>query len=108
MTRNLSKEVRRHRRTQMQARFRVMFRDGFGRERVGSARAVDISQTGVKLLLPERVNQKDVVQIESMPHKLNGAAQVRYCARAGMDYVIGLEFCAGMQYSGAVPQNSSN
>lgn len=90
---------RRQNRTQFSASIRVAWRDRFGRDKFAFVHTFDISCEGVRLRMPEPVEERSVVALQSRDLKLNGSATVRYCTRSGGHYIVGAEFVGGMRWA---------
>ena len=66
--------------------------------RTTHTRALDISEEGISLELPEAALPLRV-RFQSEQFKVNGLGTVRYCRRAGSKYVVGLEFTENLHWS---------
>ena len=62
------------------------------RAKYARVRIFDLSQSGVRLELPEPVDGRAVISICSDDMKVQGQATVRFCRRQGTKYVVGAEF----------------
>ncbi len=78
---------------------RVIWQDKMGRDKYAMVRSVDISAAGIRLEMPEPVEARSIVTLQSQQLGLQGSGSVRYCTRAGGGkYVIGVEFVGGLRY----------
>ena len=80
---------------------KIMWCDASGHDKFANARALDVSETGARLKVPEAIVVQSCVTIRSENLKLHGQASVRYCSRLGTNYAVGLEFSRGVRWSPA-------
>jgi hypothetical protein len=78
-----------------------MWCDTSGNDKFANATALDISETGVRLKVPEALTVQSCVTLRCENLKLQGQASVRYCSRMGTTYAVGLEFGRGVRWSPA-------
>jgi hypothetical protein len=78
-----------------------MWCDSSGHDKFANALALDISETGMRLKVPEALAVQSCVTLRSEILKLHGQASVRYCSRLGTKYAIGLEFGRGVRWTPA-------
>lgn len=75
---------------------RVYWREENGRENYAVAITSDLSECGMSIIIPDRIEVRTYVQVKSDKHpELSGTASVRYCVRKGLNYAVGLEFSGG-------------
>src|SRR5205809_4238060 len=87
-----SQDLRRHRRYEVDyGILDVWWLDVSGRMKTARTRALNISETGMALELPEAAMPL-LVRFQSELFKVKGVGAVRYCRRAGAKYVVGIEF----------------
>lgn len=55
-------------------------------------RCVDLSETGAKIEISERLPATTLVYLRSDKDGILGHAAVRYCERSGMKFIVGLQF----------------
>ena len=96
--------LRRHERTTECAPVQVMWKDRSGGDKYANARALDISESGMRIEVPEPLQERSYVTLRSDKLKLNGTASVRTCIRNGNRYWIGLEFSVGMKWKPPQPE----
>jgi hypothetical protein len=86
------RDLRRHRRYAVDAGvLQVSWLDKSGTMKVARTRALNISEDGIALQLPEAVMPLRV-RFQSDRFKVAGLGTVQYCRREGPKYVVGLEF----------------
>ncbi len=91
-------ELRRRRRYAVDATpLQVSWLDTSGKMRVTCTRALNVSEFGIALQLPEPVMPL-LVRFQSDRCDVNGAGAVRYCHRAKGKYVVGLEFTGDLRW----------
>jgi PilZ domain len=92
-------DLRRHSRSEHAATVRLIWKDRAGVDKFINGRTVDISESGMRIEVPEPIEKRTYVTLQCSDLGLHGAASVRSCARKGMKYVVGLEFSGGLQWS---------
>ena len=97
-------DLRRHTRQSCNPTVKIMWCDTSGHDKFANATALDISETGVRLKVPEALVVQSCVTLRSENLKLHGQASVRYCSRIGTTYAIGLEFGRGVRWSPSAKQ----
>jgi hypothetical protein len=75
---------------------RLMWREESGEERYASVKAIDMSESGLRVLTPHALEPRTFVTLQCDALGLRGSASVRYCTRKGINYIAGLEFTGGM------------
>ena len=94
-----TKDLRRHRRYAVDAgSLQVSWLDTTGKMKTTRTRALNISEEGIALELPEAALPLRV-RFHSERFNVNGMGTVRYCRRAGSKYVVGLEFTEDLRWS---------
>jgi len=73
---------------------RLLWDDG-KQERILKATVLNVSATGVKLLVDERLPVRALVLCSDMKLGIYGSASIRYCNFTRRKYEIGLEFANG-------------
>jgi len=82
-------DLRRQERRPCEHNVTVTWHDARGDHKFAFARALDISESGIRLQMPE-----------PPPLGLLGNASVRHCARtAASKFTVGAEFTAGLQWT---------
>jgi PilZ domain-containing protein len=85
-------ELRRHRRYMVDAAFlQVSWLDRTGRMKTARTRALNVSETGIAIELPEAAMPL-LIRFHSDKYNVKGMGSVRYCVRSGNKYVVGVEF----------------
>ena len=92
------KEIRRYKRSKHITTVRLSWQDRFGNEKFAHARSFDISESGLRIEVPEAVPLQSYVTLQAQQLGIQGRASVRFCARVGGKYVLGLEFTAGLRW----------
>jgi len=78
---------------------KVRWCDASGIEKFANASALDISQSGLRLKVPEPLPVHGCVALNSEKLKLRGEASVRHCSRLGGNYMVGLEFVREIRWT---------
>jgi len=100
--------MRRHERTENYETVQVMWKDRDGGDKYANARTLNISELGMRIEVPEPLQERSYVILRCDKLKLSGTASVRSCQRKGNRYQIGLEFSVGMKWKRPeTPQPSS-
>jgi hypothetical protein len=77
-----------------------MWRDARGENKFATARALDVSESGIRLQMPEAPPVHSYVTLRASKLGLLGDASVRYCLRsASCKFAVGAEFTAGLQWN---------
>jgi len=61
-------------------------------------RALNISECGMALELPEAAMPLSMIRFQSDRFKLMGSGAVRHCRRAGTRFIVGFEFTDGLRW----------
>ncbi len=96
--------IRRHQRIECNTRGRAMWSDRSGRDKWALVRIYDLSESGVRLELPEPVDARSVISFSSDDMKVQGQATVRFCRQQGTKYVVGAEFVGGTSWHPRKPK----
>jgi PilZ domain len=92
-------DLRRQDRRQCGHNITVTWRDARGDNKFAIARAIDISESGIRLHMPEPPPLHTYVMIRAAKLGLLGNASVRHCIRTtASKYAVGAEFTAGLQW----------
>jgi hypothetical protein len=75
-----------------------MWRDTSGGDKFAIVKSFDISESGMRIELPEPVEPRSFVQLQCPELGLQGTASVRSCSRQGVRFMIGLEFAGGLKW----------
>ena len=92
------KGLRRHERDPLRAAVQLAFKDPSGLDRVLNGHSVDLSQSGMRVEVNTRIEERTYVTLRAEALKLHGSASVRRCVRDGSKYLVSLEFSGGMQW----------
>jgi len=78
---------------------KVSFLDSTGAVKMARTKAINISEGGICLELPEAAMPQTLVRFQSDRFNVSGAGYVRHCNRAGTKWIVGLEFAEGLRWS---------
>jgi hypothetical protein len=93
------KDMRRHRRYALDAGvLQVSWIDSAGKMKMTRSRALNISEGGMALELPEAALPLSMVRFESSRFHIRGSGGVRHCHRVGAKFVVGIEFADGLRW----------
>jgi hypothetical protein len=93
-------DLRRQGRRACEHNVTVTWRDARGDNKFAIARALDISESGIRLQMPEAPPLHTYVMLRAAKLGLLGNASVRYCLRtAASKFAVGAEFTAGLEWS---------
>lgn|SRR5262245_1526680 len=91
-------DLRRHRRYRVDAgALLVSWLDTTGRMKTTRTRALNVSEEGISIELPQAAMSL-LVRFQSERFNVNGLGTVRYCRRDGSKYVVGLEFSENLHW----------
>jgi PilZ domain len=93
------KDLRKHRRYAVDSGvLQVFWLDTTGKMKMARTRALNISEGGMAIELPEAAAPLSLLRFESNKYKIHGSAAVRHCRRVGSKYIVGLEFTQGVHW----------
>ena len=98
---SMGADLRLHRRTPFKANARAFWQDRWGQQRFAIGRTLDVSERGLSLELPERIEVRAVVGVECERLGLKVIGTVRHSRRIGAKYLVGLEFGGTIRISRA-------
>ena len=90
--------IRRGERITTEVLVELTWKDRMGQEKFAKARSLDVSETGIRVEMPEALEKQNYVTLRSNALSLHGTASVRSCVRKGTKYLIGLEFSGGLKW----------
>jgi hypothetical protein len=94
------KDMRRHRRYAVDAGvLQVSWLDASGAMKMARTRALNISEGGIAIELPDAAMPLSMVRFQSDRFKVRGAGSVRHCRRMGTKWIVGLEFIEGLRWT---------
>ena len=94
------KDMRRHRRYAVDAGvLQVSWLDTSGAMKMTRTRALNISEGGIAIELPDAAMPLSMVRFQSDRFKIRGAGAVRHCRRVGSKWIVGLEFIEGLRWT---------
>ncbi len=94
------KDMRRHRRYAVDAGvLQVSWLDSSGAMKMTRTRALNISEGGIAIELPDAAMPLSMVRFQSDRFKVRGAGAVRHCRRVGTKWIVGLEFIEGLRWT---------
>ena len=92
-------DLRRHRRFAVDSGIlQVSWLDTSGRMKTARTRALNISETGMAIELPEAAMPL-LIRFQSDKYNVRGVGSIRYCRRAGTKYIVGLEFGEDLRWA---------
>jgi hypothetical protein len=93
-------DLRRNDRHRCDHKITVMWRDLSGQDKFVHAKALDISEFGLRIQMPEALPNWTYLALNASKLGLTGHASVRHCARTrDARYAVGLEFTAGLRWT---------
>ena len=93
------KDMRRHRRYAVDSGvLQISWLDVSGKMKMTRTRALNISEGGMAVELPEAAMPQSMLRFQSDRFKLIGSAAVRHCRRVGTKYIVGVEFTDGLRW----------
>jgi hypothetical protein len=97
-----SRNVRRYARLSVDAIVRIGWQDASRSDKSVLTRSFDISESGMRFELLERLPLRVDVMLRCDKLGLQTRAIVRYCGQKGCKYIVGVEFAGGYRWA---PQN---
>jgi hypothetical protein len=94
------KDLRQHRRYAVDGGIlKVSWLDVTGSMKMARTRALNISEGGIAIELPEAALPLSLIRFQSDKFNVRGAGYVRHCRREGSRYIVGLEFAEGLRWT---------
>ena len=87
-------------RTEADASLGILCTNGEGKETRFQARLVNISLTGAKMSVPQKIPPSTTVYFYCQKFEIGGRGTVRYCRQRKQGYEIGLAFPSGTGWKG--------
>ena len=94
-----SRNARRSARKPVQATVRIGWQDESRDDKCAMTRSFDISETGMRFELVERLPLRVDVMVRCDKIGLQSRAIVRHCASKGCKFVVGVEFAGGYRWT---------
>ena len=88
----MGKDLRRHVRMSESGEVAMSWQDPQGHFRFSQGRCLEISRTGMRVEIPERVALRSYVNLKADCPRLACSASVRHCMRKAGRFIVGLEF----------------
>jgi hypothetical protein len=93
------RDMRRHRRYAVDSGvLQVSWLDTSGKLKMARTKAINISEGGMAIELPEGAMPLSMIRFRSDRYKLMGSGAVRHCHRVGSKYIVGIEFSEGLRW----------
>lgn len=94
------RDLRRNARRPCEQQVTVMWRGSQGDDKYVITKAVDISELGLRLQMPEGLQRQTYLTVSSPKLGLSGRASVRHSGRMhGAKFSVGVEFASGMRWT---------
>jgi hypothetical protein len=90
------KAQRRHDRSPVDGKVQLEWTSPDGTHCSVMAKCVDVSETGMKLSVRDRIAPRTVVNFRAPALGLHGSGSVRYCMSYKLEYRLGIEFTGGL------------
>jgi PilZ domain len=97
--------LRRHHRIETRSIVQLVWKDQLGNEKYTKARALDVSESGMRVEVPERIPERSYITFRADELSLHGTGSVRSCQGKGLKYIVGLEFSTGMKWKPTPPKS---
>jgi hypothetical protein len=93
-------DKRRKQRQLFDCALEMSWKDGLGASHTIAARAIDVSNSGIRVESSEPIEMHTEVYVRAERYGLTGSTMVRHCSQRGSKYVLGLEFNADKASAG--------
>jgi hypothetical protein len=94
-----SPDNRRFRRQEKPGKVHLNWLDGEGHSFQATAQVLDVSKTGMRVDLEKPIAAGTMVNLESVDFHVAGVAMVKHCRAKGLNWVAGLQFAGGLEWS---------
>jgi PilZ domain-containing protein len=91
-------DIRRNKRKSVSTRAEVTWQDRLGNDKFVNARCFDISESGLRLEMPEALPVQSQISLRSIDLRLHGRAAVKHCTKHGTKFILGVEFVGGLRW----------
>jgi hypothetical protein len=91
-------KLRRHSRIDARSIVQLIWKDHLGNEKYTKARTLDVSESGMRVEVPERIPERSYITFRADELSLHGTGSVRSCQGKGLKYIVGLEFSTGLKW----------
>jgi len=81
----------------------LVWKDRQDIDRFMKGRILDVSESGIRVELPDPLDRQTYVTLQAASLGLHGSASVRSCVRKGMKYIVGLELSGGLKWKPKTP-----
>src|SRR5438093_1209497 len=88
-------DLRREARYPLNGLLRILWEDSDGREVISKAQIVDVSVSGMKLRVEDKIPVRTYISCNEPRLGVCGRGSVRYCNFAKGKFVVGIEFTGG-------------
>jgi hypothetical protein len=95
----MRRQSRRDERLSISGSVRLVWQDGNGLEKFVRGRCLDVSQSGLRMELPEPIPVRTYVTVKADQVGLAAFAAVRHCAPSRGKHIVGLEFSVPLRMS---------
>ena len=92
------RDIRRNQRKPVSTRAEVTWQDRLGNDKFANARCFDISESGLRLEMPEALPVQSQISLRSIDLRLHGRASVKHCTKHGTKFILGVEFVGGLRW----------
>ena len=100
-----NKGLRRFKREALDVPVEVIWKTRSGEDQYAKARALDVSESGMRLEMPVPLDERIYVTIRAEGLGLHGRASVRSCSKqSAKKFWIGLEFSGGLKWRPKTPR----
>lgn len=102
-------DLRRQERVSCRHNVTVIWRDSRGESKFANVPALDISESGIRLQMPEALPIHAYMTLRATKLGLLGNVSVRYCLRTtASKFAVGAEFTAGLRWAPETPAAASS
>lgn len=100
------RDLRRHNRLIYSGSIRLSWNDAQGQPKYTLAKCIDISKSGLRVESAEPVPIRANVSLRADRINISGSASVRYVARRGSKFILGLELSHTLREDPPVPDSA--
>ena len=98
-------KLRRHPRSEARSIVQLIWKDQLGNDKYTKARTLDVSESGMRVEVPERIPERSYITFRADDLSLHGTGSVRSCQAKGLKFIVGLEFSTGMKWKPKTPES---
>jgi hypothetical protein len=104
----MPKDIRRYDRIPYAGQVRISWEDLGGFPKYALAKCVDVSESGMRIEVPEAIPARSKVSMRADPINFFGSATVKHVTRRGSKFILGLELSHALRDQLLIPRKTGS